>query len=184
MQHIARRHRNSAECVGTHPENDARDEINDRSDQDLPELDFLTRIEKTCVWRLEFFRSCHRIPDVSYPPAVRWSPLHGSQPIQNLEPEESDEGQSEPRVQGASERTPSEDRGKPAEQPGQVDAEAREQGEEEKQCDHPMQKTRVDQMPPQFARKHLSAAEGLKGLSRLLIKAFNRGRHLRPPRAG
>src|SRR5437870_2475698 len=53
MQDVTHRNGNSAECVSTHPEHDSGDEINDRSDQDLPELDFLPRIEKTCVGRLE-----------------------------------------------------------------------------------------------------------------------------------
>src|ERR1017187_6710614 len=78
--------------------------------------------------------------DVLHPAGVVGSPGHHLPPIQRLQREEEDESQAEPRMQEAGGGSAPEQWRKEAENPRQIDPEARQQGQEEEDPDHPVEK--------------------------------------------
>lgn len=66
-----------------------------------------------------------------------------------------------------------ENRSEPMVEPGKVEAETGEGGEEEKQGDGPVQNARVDGMPRQFAGIDFGAADGFKALPGFVVEAIN-----------
>src|SRR5208282_4293530 len=155
VEHVADGDRNSSKCPRARPQHDASDQVNHAPDQDLPELNFLAGIEESGIWRLHFFFAADDLVDVPHPVGIGCRPDHRLKPVQRLQCEEENKAHAEPGMHGATELASAEDGRKPAEQPGQVDAEASEQSEKKEQRHHPMENARVHGMAEQ-----LSAVDG------------------------
>ncbi len=65
-----------------------------------------------------------------------------------------------------------------AEDPRQINPEARQQGEEEEDADHPVKKARVHRMTQQFTRIDNGAPETVDGIGAMYEAIGRRGRHL------
>src|SRR5712692_10943570 len=181
VQDVADGHRNSTERPGADPKDNPGDQVDDAAHDDLPELHLLAGVEEAGVDRFKFLSAGDVVPDVAHPAAVRLGPLHRLEPVQHLEPKEKHEPHAEPGMHGSSQRSPAENRSEPTKQPGQVDAESGKQGEEEKQCHHPMQEAGVDRMPELLALIHFGVSERVEGSASFVVETLNRGSHSLPP---
>jgi hypothetical protein len=174
MNHVADGDGNSAEgsCAGPH--DDAGDQIDDAAAYDLPELHFLPGIEEAGVRRIHLLFTAHDLLDVAHPASIGWSPEHGLEPIQSLQCEKEDEGDSEVWVQDAAERASSEDGCEPSEEPGQVNSEAGEKREEEEKSDGPMDDAGVYRVAEKLSPVDGGVAHRLKLPASLIVKTFDR----------
>jgi hypothetical protein len=83
-----------------------------------------------------------------------------------------DEGHTEIWMHDAAELSAAEDGREPAEQPGQVNAEAAEESEKEKDSDGPVEDAGVDGMAEEFSVIDGGAAGALDGIAGLLVEVF------------
>ena len=182
MQHIADGDRSPAKIFCATPQNSACDDEDDAAADDLPELNFLPGIEKAGLGRIHFFFVAHDFVDVAHPLCVSRGPEHGREPVEHLKSEEKDEAQAEPGMHLAAERASAEERREPAEQPRQINAEAREECQKKEERDCPVQHPRVHRMPQQFSAIHPGAPQRLELTPRFVVETFNRSAsHAFPP---
>src|SRR5579864_7231133 len=74
-------------------------------------------------------------------------------------------------------RAAAEYRREPAEEPGKIDAETREQRQKEKEGDHPVEKARVHAVAQQFAFVDFGLADAAEGVASFIVETFNGGGH-------
>ena len=105
--------------------------IDDATTDDLPELNFLPCIEKAGLGGSMFVLPAGNFVDVLIH-FVSPRSKHRLEPVEHLQSEEKDEPQAEPGMHLAAERASAEERREPAEQPRQINAEAREECQKKK----------------------------------------------------
>src|SRR2546430_9017086 len=132
-----------AERSRARPQDGSRDDVENASDDDLPEQNFLTRVEKAGFWGIHLLFAGGDFLDIAHPSGIGRGPEHGLEPGEHLECKEEDEGYTKIWVQGAGELSATKDGSDPVEQPGEIEGETGEQREEEEERDCPVQDARV-----------------------------------------
>src|ERR1700694_5141593 len=158
------------------PQDGSGDDVENAADNDLPEQEFLPGVEKAGFWGIDLFFAGGNLLDVAHPAGIGRGPQHGLEPVQHLECKEENEGYTKIWVQGAGELSAAEDRSDPMKQPGEIEGEAGEQGEEEKERDCPMQDARVHRMAQQLPAIDGGVADGFETLASLVVETFDRAR--------
>src|ERR1035437_7606533 len=176
VDHIRDRDQDAPENL-RQPHNDAGNDIGDAAANNLPELEFLASIEEADIGGFRGIRFRDIFLHALHPARVSGSPAHHAKPVQRLQSEEDHEAQAEPGKQEAGRRAPAAQRSEEAEDPRQIDSEARQQSQEEEDPDHPVQKARVHGMAQQFAGIDDGAPETINHVG-AMYEAIGRSRHL------
>jgi hypothetical protein len=98
VQHVADRNRTAAERM-REPQRNTGDEKQRGRGDNHPEVQFLSTVEESDVFRLEAMGVGDITSDATQPAAILRTPSHRLVPIENLQHEEHDEDETEPRMQ-------------------------------------------------------------------------------------
>src|ERR1035441_4322794 len=137
----------------------------------------LTGVKEAGLRRFYRVATGHVLLDVLHPAGVVGSPAHHLQPIDRLQRKEENESQAEPGMQKAGRGSASEQRREEAEDPRQIDPETRQQSQEEKDPDHPVEKAGVHGMAQQFPGVNHRPSQAINRVG-AMYEAIGRGRHL------
>jgi hypothetical protein len=165
-----------AERPRARPQDGSRYDVQNAAANDFPEQKFLSGVEKASLRRIHLFFAGGDFLDIAHPSGIGRGPEHGLEPVQYLECKEENEGYTKIRVQGARELSAAEEGRDPVKQPREIEGEAGEQGEEEKESDCPVQDARVHGMAQQLSAIDGGVAEGFETLASFVVETFDRAR--------
>src|ERR1035441_3971563 len=159
------------------PHDDARNDVSDAAANNLPELHLLPGVKEAGLRGFYGVAAGDVLFNVLHPARIGRSPAHHAQPVQRLQSEEDHKAQAEPGMQEACRRASAEKWSEEAEDPRQIDPEPRQQREEEKDPDHPVEKAGVDGMAQQFAGIDDGSTATINHVG-AMYEAIGRSRHL------